>query len=431
MRSLGVDGLKVHLLELGDLGGLDLVEVASDTGVENAGLLLDGHRDVLLLLEELGELLTSVKELLGGGIQIRTELGEGSDLTILSELELEGTGELFHGLNLGGRTDTRHGKTDIDSGTDTLMEELGLEEDLTIGNGDDISGDIGGHITSLGLNDGEGGEGSSTVVLVHLSCALKETRVKIEDITWVSLTTGRSSEEEGHLTVSDSLLGEIVVDDESVLSVITEVLTDGASRVRSQELEGSGIGGGSSDDNRVFHAISVVEKAHNVGNSGSLLSNGDVDAVKRLGVVTSLEDGLLVNNSVDGDSGLTGLSITNDQFTLASANGHERVDRLETSLHRFVHGFSRNNTWGFQLDSSTFVSDDRASAINGVTKRVNNSAEHTLSNGDINDRSCSLDNITFLDFSVKSNKERLLDTTHLKLTAKFRHAFIVLKILAE
>ena len=426
-----MDGLKVHLLETRDLAGLDLVEVATDTGVENAGLLLNGHGDVLLLLKELSQLLASVEELLGGGIEIRAELGESGDLTVLGELELERTGELFHGLNLGGRADTGHGQTDVNGGADTLMEELSLEEDLAISDGDDIGGDIGGHITSLGLDDGEGGQGAGSVGLVHLGCTLEKTRMEIEDITWVSLTTGRSSEEEGHLTVSDSLLGEIVVDDESVLSVITEVLTDGASRVRSQELEGSGIGGGSSDDNRVFHAISVVEKAHNVGNSGSLLSNGDVDAVKRLGVVTSLEDGLLVNNSVDGDSGLTGLSITNDQFTLASANGHERVDRLETSLHRFVHGFSRNNTWGFQLDSSTFVSDDRASAINGVTKRVNNSAEHTLSNGDINDRSCSLDNITFLDFSVKSNKERLLDTTHLKLTAKFRHAFIVLKILAE
>ena len=322
MRSLGVDSLKVHLLELGDLGGLDLVEVASDTGVENAGLFLDGHRDVLLLLEELGELLTSVKELLGGGIQIRTELGEGSDLTILSELELEGTGELFHGLNLGGGTDTRHGKTDIDSGTDTLMEELGLEEDLTIGNGDDISGDIGGHITSLGLNDGEGGEGSSTVVLVHLSCALKETRVKIEDITWVSLTTGRSSEKEGHLSVSNSLLGKIVIDDKSVLSVVTEVLSNGTTGVRGQELERSGIGSSSSDNDGVLHAVSIVEEADNVGDGGSLLADGDVDAVEGFGVVTSLEDSLLVDNGINGDGGFTGLSITNDKLTLSSSNRH-------------------------------------------------------------------------------------------------------------
>ena len=315
-------GFEVHLLELAKLAGLDLVKVSTDTGEENAGLLLDGHWHVLLLLKELGQLLTSVEELLGGSIQIRTALGESGDLTILGELELEGTGKLLHGLNLGGGTDTGDGETDVDSGTDTLMEELGLEEDLTVGNGDDIGGDIGGHITSLGLNDGESSEGASTVVLVHLGCTLEETRVKIEDITWVSLTTGGSSEEEGHLSVGDGLLGEIVIDDKSVLGVVTEVLADGASGVRGQELERGGVGGGGSDDNRVLHAVSLLEESDDVGDGGSLLTDGDVDAVEGLRVVTSLEDSLLVENSVNSNGGLASLSITNDQLTLSSANRH-------------------------------------------------------------------------------------------------------------
>ena len=229
MGCLGGDGIKVHLLELADLGGLDLVQVATDTSVQNTGLVFDSHGHVLLLLEELGQFLTSVKELLGGSIQIGAELSESGDLTILSELELEGTSKLLHGLNLGGRSDTGDGKTDVDSGTDTLMEELGLEEDLAIRDRDDIGGDVSGHITSLGLDDGKGGQGTSTVGLVHLGCALKKTRMQVEDITRVSLTTRGSSEEKGHLSVSDGLLGKIVIDDEGVLCVITEVLTDGTS----------------------------------------------------------------------------------------------------------------------------------------------------------------------------------------------------------
>ena len=41
-------------------------------------------------------------------------------------------------VRLGGGTDTRDGKTDVDSGTDTTEEEFGLQEDLTIGNGNDL-----------------------------------------------------------------------------------------------------------------------------------------------------------------------------------------------------------------------------------------------------------------------------------------------------
>ena len=231
MASLGVHRLEVHLLKLSDLAGLDLVEVATDTSVENTSLLLNGHGHVLLLLKELGELLTSVEELLGGGIEIRAELSEGGDLTVLSELELHGARHLLHGLDLGGGTDTRHREADVNGGADTLMEKIVLEEDLTISDRDNVSGDIGGEITSLGLDDGEGSEGAGTVGLVHLGRTLEETRMEIENITRVSLSAWGSSEEEGHLSVRDGLLGEIVIDDERVLAVVTEVLANGASRV--------------------------------------------------------------------------------------------------------------------------------------------------------------------------------------------------------
>ncbi len=146
--------------------------------------------------------------------------------------------------------------------------------------------------------------------------------MKIENISRVSLSTRRSSEKKGHLSVGDGLLGKIVVDDEGVLAVVTEVLTDGASGVGSQELKGSGVGGSGSDDNGVLHAVSLVKETGDVGDGGALLADGDVDAVEGLGVVTGLEDRLLVQDGVDGNSGLTSLSVTNDQLTLASANRH-------------------------------------------------------------------------------------------------------------
>ena len=49
---------------------------------------------VLSLLEELGQSDTSAEERLGGGIKIGTELGEGSDLTVLGQLQLHLTGNL-------------------------------------------------------------------------------------------------------------------------------------------------------------------------------------------------------------------------------------------------------------------------------------------------------------------------------------------------
>ena len=68
------------LLKLGDLSGVDLVQESSDSAVDDGDLLLDGHGHVLSLLQQLGQSDTSVQQLLGGGIKIRTELGESSDL---------------------------------------------------------------------------------------------------------------------------------------------------------------------------------------------------------------------------------------------------------------------------------------------------------------------------------------------------------------
>jgi hypothetical protein len=72
--------------------------------------------------------------------------------------------------------------------------------------------------------------------------------MEIEDITGVSFTTRGSSQKERHLSVGNSLLGKIVIDDESMLAIISEVFSNSATRVRGQELERSRVGGSSGND---------------------------------------------------------------------------------------------------------------------------------------------------------------------------------------
>ena len=76
------------------------------------------------------------------------------------------------------------------------------------------SGDAGRHITALSLDGGKNSQRTTTELLVHLDGTLKEMRVAVEDVTGVSLTLGRTAEE-GYLTVSNSLLGQIIVDNQS------------------------------------------------------------------------------------------------------------------------------------------------------------------------------------------------------------------------
>ena len=100
-------------------------------------------------------------------------MGKGGDFSVLGEVKLQGTGDRLHEFGLGGGTDSRDGKTDVDCWSDTLEEELGFQEDLSVGNGNDVGRNVGRDITTLGLNDGEGSEGTGTHGLVHLGGSLK------------------------------------------------------------------------------------------------------------------------------------------------------------------------------------------------------------------------------------------------------------------
>jgi len=178
---VGLDVGQEVLLPLQDLVDRDAVKETVDTGEDHRDHLVDGHGRVLLLLQQLGQTLTTSKSLLGGSIEIGTELSEGSDLTVLGQEELQGTSDLLHGLDLGSGTDTGHGETDVDGRADTLVEQFGLQENLAVGDGDDVGGDVGRHITTLGLDNGQGSKRTTAVLVVHLGSTLKETRVEVED----------------------------------------------------------------------------------------------------------------------------------------------------------------------------------------------------------------------------------------------------------
>lgn len=372
-------------LPLEDLGDGDSVEETVDTGEDQGNHVRDGHGGVLLLLEQLGQTLTTGKGLLGGGIEIGTELGEGSDLTVLSKEELQGTGDLLHGLDLGGGTDTGDGQTDVNGGTDTLVEQLSLQEDLAVGNGNDVGGNVGRHVTTLGLNDGQGSQGTTAVgLVVHLGGTLQETGVQVENVTGVSLTTGGTAEQQRHLTVGNGLLGQIVVDDDGVTAVVTEPLTHGAASEGSEVLQGSGLGGGGSNDDGVLHGILLLKSLDELGDGGTLLTDGNVDTVQLLGLVARVVPALLVEHGVESDGSLTGLTVTNDQLTLTTADGHHGVDTLHTSLDGLVDGLTGKDTRGLELGTALLLGVEGTLAVNGVTESVDDTAEQLRADGDIN-----------------------------------------------
>ena len=113
-----------------------------NTTVENSYLLAYRHWAVLRLNQQLVVLTTTVQSHRCYGIHIARELREGLQLTILSHINLQCTSHLLHTLDLGRTTYTRYGDTYVDSWTEALVEEVGLKEDLTVGDGNHVGWDV-------------------------------------------------------------------------------------------------------------------------------------------------------------------------------------------------------------------------------------------------------------------------------------------------
>jgi hypothetical protein len=65
-------------------------------------------------------------------------------------------------------------------------------------------------------------------------------------------------------------------------------LSHGGTSEGSDVLEGSGLGGSGGNDDGVLHGVVLLKSLDELGDGGTLLTDGDVDAVKLLGLVVSV-----------------------------------------------------------------------------------------------------------------------------------------------
>merc|ERR1719228_246326 len=105
----------------------------------------------------------------------------------------------------------------------------------------------------------------------------------------------------------------------------------------------------------------------------------------------------LVDDGVDGNSSLASLSVSNDQLTLATTNGHQAVNSLDTSLHGLLDRLPGDDAGGLQSNPEPLLAGDGTLAVNGIAKSVNNAAEDLLTDRDVHNGSSPLDNISLLD----------------------------------
>ena len=216
--------------------------------------------------------------------------------------------------------------------------------------------------------------------------------MKIENISRVCLTSRRTADQQGKCTVGNRMLAQIIINDENVFSLMHKILAHCTSGIRCNVLQRACLRSSSRNNNGVIHSA-VSAKCFNHGRyGGTLLSNGNVDTDHILA--------LLVDDGICCQSGLTSLTVTDDQLTLSSTNGNHGINCLDACLQRLVYALSLTDARSRALNCPVLACFYRSCTVNRLSKGIYNSPDHSLSNRNGYNLSGALYGLTFANTGI-------------------------------
>ena len=140
-------------LEFADLFDRNVIKESVRHCIYGDHLLVDRHRFVLALLENLNGAGAALELPLRGGIEIRRKRRKRFELAVLREVEAQSAGDLLHRLDLRRAADSRDGDADVDGGPLASEEQVGLEKDLAVSDRNDVRRNVGRDVTGLRFYD--------------------------------------------------------------------------------------------------------------------------------------------------------------------------------------------------------------------------------------------------------------------------------------
>ena len=119
----------------------------------------------------------------------------------------------------------------------------------------------------------------------------------------------------------------------------------------------------------------------------------------------------LVDDRVDGDSGLAGLAIADDQLALAAADGDHGVHGLNAGLHGLFYRLPGNHAGRQALDRIELRGQDRAFTVDGLTQGIHDATDERLAHRHFGDATGALHRIALFDhvgFTEKGGADVIL-----------------------
>ena len=199
--------------------------------------------------------------------------------------------------------------------------------------------------------------------------------MQIEYVARICLAAGRAAQQQRQRAVGDCVLGQIVVDDEHIASLAHEILTDRRAGIRRDILLRRTVRRSGGNDDAVIERAVFLQRAAQTRDRGRLLTDGNVNADHVLS--------LLVQDGVDGDGGLAGLAVADDQLALTASDRHHRIDGKDAGLHGLVDRLARYHARSLAFDRAALGRFDRAEPVDRLAEGVDRASDQCLTDRNV------------------------------------------------
>src|SRR5271166_6634427 len=183
-------------------------------------------------------------------------------------------------------------------------------------------------------------------------------------------------------------------------TVVAKIFAHGATCIGCDILQRCRFRGGCGHHDRVIEGTVVLQRLDDLGDRRALLADGDIDAIELARFVGAGVDLLLIEDGVDDQCRLAGLTVADDQFALAAPNRHERVDGLQPGLHRLVHRAPRDDPRRLDLDPRAGNVGKRTLAVDRLAESVDDAAQQAAADRDVDDGTGAFDDVALMDAAV-------------------------------
>ena len=216
--------------------------------------------------------------------------------------------------------------------------------------------------------------------------------MEVEHVARECFTSWRTTEQQGNLTVSNSLFRQVIINDQRIFTAVTEVFAHCATGIRRQVLQCSRFRRGRHNNDSVGKCAVFFQFTNHVRNGGRFLANSHVH---------TFDAGItLVDDGIDCHRGFTGLTVTDDQFTLTTTNWDHGINGFITGLHRLIDGLTFDYARCDNFDWREAIVINRTFTVNRGTQCVYHTAQQATANRNFQNTTRTLNLHTFGEVSV-------------------------------